>query len=79
MSKVNVVLGTFYGDEGKGKIIDYLSEGADASIRCTGGNNAGHTINVNGKKYAFHLIPSWKWCSNRSTCITRRNRCIKSR
>lgn len=58
MSKVNVVLGTFYGDEGKGKIIDYLSEGADASIRCTGGNNAGHTINVNGKKYAFHLIPS---------------------
>ena len=58
MSKVNVVLGTFYGDKGKGKIIDYLSEGADASIRCTGGNNAGHTINVNGKKYAFHLIPS---------------------
>lgn len=58
MSKVNVVLGTFYGDEGKGKIIDYLSENADASIRCSGGNNAGHTINVNGKKYAFHLIPS---------------------
>lgn len=58
MSKVNVVLGTFYGDEGKGKIIDYLSEKADASIRCSGGNNAGHTINVNGKKYAFHLIPS---------------------
>lgn len=58
MSKVNVVLGTFYGDEGKGKIIDYLSENADASIRCTGGNNAGHTINVDGKKFAFHLIPS---------------------
>lgn len=58
MSKVNVVLGTFYGDEGKGKIIDYLSEDADASIRCSGGNNAGHTINVNGKKFAFHLIPS---------------------
>lgn len=58
MSKVNVVLGTFYGDEGKGKIIDYLSEKADASIRCSGGNNAGHTIKVEGKKYAFHLIPS---------------------
>lgn len=58
MSKVNVVLGTFYGDEGKGKIIDYLSEDADASIRCSGGNNAGHTISVNGKKFAFHLIPS---------------------
>ena len=58
MSKVDVVLGTFYGDEGKGKIIDYLSTKADVAVRCTGGNNAGHTINVNGKKYAFHLIPS---------------------
>lgn len=58
MSKVDVVLGTFYGDEGKGKIIDYLSHNADVSVRCTGGNNAGHTINVNGVKYAFHLIPS---------------------
>lgn len=58
MSKVNVVLGSFYGDEGKGKIIDYLSQDADASIRCSGGNNAGHTINVDGKKFAFHLIPS---------------------
>ena len=58
MSKVDVVLGAFYGDEGKGKIIDYLSKNADISIRCTGGNNAGHTIEVNGKKFAFHLIPS---------------------
>lgn len=58
LSKVDVVLGTFYGDEGKGKIIDYLSHDADVSVRCTGGNNAGHTINVNGVKYAFHLIPS---------------------
>lgn len=58
MSKVNVVLGTFFGDEGKGKIIDYLSTSADVSVRCSGGNNAGHTITVNGKKFAFHLIPS---------------------
>lgn len=58
MAKVNVVLGTFYGDEGKGKIIDYLSKDADFAVRCTGGNNAGHTIHVDGKKYAFHLIPS---------------------
>lgn len=58
MSKVDVVLGTFFGDEGKGKIIDFLSEHADISVRCTGGNNAGHTIKVNGKKFAFHLIPS---------------------
>lgn len=58
MSKVNVVLGSFFGDEGKGKIIDYLSTNADVSIRCSGGNNAGHTIKVNGEKFAFHLIPS---------------------
>ncbi len=58
MSKVSVVLGTFFGDEGKGKIIDYLAEKADVSIRCTGGNNAGHSIKVDGVKYAFHLIPS---------------------
>ena len=48
MAKVNVVLGTFYGDEGKGKIIDYLSQKADFAVRCTGGNNAGHTIQVDG-------------------------------
>ena len=58
MSKVDVVLGTFYGDEGKGKIIDYLSTKADISVRCSGGNNAGHTIKVDGVSYAFHLIPS---------------------
>ena len=58
MSKIDVVLGGFYGDEGKGKIIDYLSANADIAVRCTGGNNAGHTINVNGVKHAFHLIPS---------------------
>ena len=55
---VDVVIGTFFGDEGKGKIIDYLSTNANVSVRCTGGNNAGHTINVDGKKFAFHLIPS---------------------
>jgi len=58
MSKADVVLGTFFGDEGKGKIIDYLAKDADVAVRCTGGNNAGHTIKVDGKKYAFHLIPS---------------------
>lgn len=58
MSKLNVVLGCFYGDEGKGKVIDYLSQDADIAVRATGGDNAGHTINVNGVKYAMHLIPS---------------------
>ena len=58
MNKVDVVLGSFYGDEGKGKIIDYLSQKSDISVRCTGGNNAGHSIEIDGKKFAFHLIPS---------------------
>ena len=55
---VDVVLGAFYGDEGKGKVIDYLSKDADYSVRFSGGNNAGHSIEVDGKKFAFHLIPS---------------------
>ena len=55
---VNVVVGGFYGDEGKGKIIDYLGANADITIRYSGGNNAGHTIIVDGVKFAFHLIPS---------------------
>jgi len=58
MSKVDVVIGCFYGDEGKGKVIDYLATTSDVAIRATGGDNAGHTIKVNGVKYAMHLIPS---------------------
>ncbi len=58
MKNVNVVLGAFYGDEGKGKIIDYLSTNAKYAVRFSGGNNAGHTIMVDGKKFAFHLLPS---------------------
>ncbi len=58
MSKVDVVIGCFYGDEGKGKVIDYLATEADVAIRATGGDNAGHTIKVDGVKYAMHLIPS---------------------
>lgn len=69
MSRVNVVLGTFFGDEGKGKIIDYLATSADVSVRCSGGNNAGHTIIVDGKKYAFHLIPSGILNSNTKAII----------
>ena len=58
MKKVDVILGTFYGDEGKGKIIDYLGTKADVAVRATGGNNAGHSIEVDHEKYVFHLIPS---------------------
>lgn len=55
---VSVIIGTQWGDEGKGRIVDLLSKHADYTVRFNGGNNAGHTIIVNGKKYPFHLIPS---------------------
>lgn len=53
-----IVVGVQWGDEGKGKVIDLLSEKADVVVRAQGGNNAGHTIIVGGKEYKFHLIPS---------------------
>src|SRR5690606_28782394 len=52
------VLGTQWGDEGKGKITDYLTSRADVVVRYQGGNNAGHTVKFDGKKYALHLLPS---------------------
>lgn len=57
MSSV-VVVGTQWGDEGKGKITDFLSENAEVIARYQGGNNAGHTIRFNGVTYKLHLIPS---------------------
>src|SRR3989338_4971130 len=53
-----VIVGLQWGDEGKGKIIDLLAKDADYIVRYQGGNNAGHTVVVNGKSYIFHLIPS---------------------
>ncbi len=53
-----VVVGTQWGDEGKGKIVDLLTRYADYVVRFQGGNNAGHTLVVEGKKFIFHLIPS---------------------
>lgn len=55
---VDVVLGGFFGDEGKGKVIDYLSKNADVVVRCSGGSNAGHNVTLNEKKYPFRLIPT---------------------
>jgi len=52
------IVGTQWGDEGKGKIVDILSEKADYIVRYQGGNNAGHTVVVNGTKYVLHLLPS---------------------
>ncbi|OGR05392.1 MAG: adenylosuccinate synthase [Deltaproteobacteria bacterium RIFOXYD12_FULL_50_9] len=53
-----VIIGTQWGDEGKGKVVDLLTRYADYIVRFQGGNNAGHTLVVEGKKYIFHLIPS---------------------
>lgn len=53
-----VVVGTQWGDEGKGKIVDLLTRYADFIVRFQGGNNAGHTLVVNGEKFIFHIIPS---------------------
>lgn len=53
-----VIVGTQWGDEGKGKIVDLLSEFADFVVRFQGGNNAGHTIVVNGEQFISHLVPS---------------------
>lgn len=54
----DVVLGSQWGDEGKGKLVDLLCDSIDVCARCAGGNNAGHTIVVDGKKYDFHMLPS---------------------
>lgn len=53
-----IVLGAQWGDEGKGKMTDYLAESADVVVRFQGGNNAGHTVEVGDKQYKLHLIPS---------------------
>jgi adenylosuccinate synthase len=53
-----VVVGTQWGDEGKGKVVDLLTAKADMVVRFQGGNNAGHTLVVEGNKFIFHLIPS---------------------
>ncbi|UAJ65140.1 adenylosuccinate synthase [Candidatus Schneideria nysicola] len=58
MNKNIVILGTQWGDEGKGKIVDLLTDNAQYVVRYQGGNNAGHTLFINGKKTILHLIPS---------------------
>ncbi|XP_011302123.1 adenylosuccinate synthetase [Fopius arisanus] len=58
LTKVTVVLGAQWGDEGKGKVVDMLADDADVVCRCQGGNNAGHTVVVDGVSFFFHLLPS---------------------
>jgi adenylosuccinate synthase len=65
---VTILVGGQWGDEGKGKIIDLLSENADMVIRSQGGNNAGHTVVNAGQEFRFHLIPSGILYPN-TTCV----------
>lgn len=64
-----VVIGTQWGDEGKGKIVDYLAEKADVVVRYQGGNNAGHTVVVNGNEFKLQLLPSGILYPNKSCVI----------
>ena len=68
------VIGTQWGDEGKGKIVDELAQkkSIKAVVRYQGGNNAGHTVVVDQKKYAFHLLPSGILYKNK-TCVIGNN------
>ena len=58
MARNVVVIGTQWGDEGKGKIVDWLTDHAQGVVRFQGGHNAGHTLVIGGKKTVLHLIPS---------------------
>jgi len=58
MGKATVLIGAQWGDEGKGKVIDVLTEGVQHIVRYQGGNNAGHTVVIGDKKYILHLVPS---------------------
>ncbi|MDF1577461.1 MAG: adenylosuccinate synthase [Desulfobulbales bacterium] len=64
-----VIVGTQWGDEGKGKVVDLLTNYADYVVRFQGGNNAGHTLVVDGKQYIFHLIPSGILYENKKCMI----------
>jgi adenylosuccinate synthase len=63
-----ILVGAQWGDEGKGKIIDVLTEEADIVVRTQGGNNAGHTVFIGDKKYVLHLVPSGILRQNK-TCV----------
>ena len=58
MGRNVVVIGTQWGDEGKGKIVDLLTDQVDAVVRFQGGHNAGHTLVIDGVKTVLHVIPS---------------------
>ena len=56
--RVEIIVGTQWGDEGKGRVVDAMASNVDVVARYQGGANAGHTVMVEGEKYIFHLLPS---------------------
>ena len=64
---VTLIIGGQWGDEGKAKIVDYLAKDADIVVRYQGGANAGHTVVADGKRFAFHLMPSSPHCPPQMT------------
>ncbi|MDR1021437.1 MAG: adenylosuccinate synthase [Synergistaceae bacterium] len=66
--QVKVLIGTQWGDEGKGRVVDVLAKDADVVVRFQGGANAGHTVIVGGKKHVFHILPSGMLYPGR-TCV----------
>ena len=58
MMSCTVIVGTQFGDEGKGKIVDYYSDNVDIIVRYNGGANAGHTVVIGNETFAFRLLPS---------------------
>lgn len=71
--KTVAVVGSQWGDEGKGKVIDYLATQADVVIRGQGGNNAGHTLVVDGKKFALRINTIRSIKSKYNKCNRERN------
>ena len=67
--KVDVILGLQWGDEGKGKIVDFLAEKYDVIARFQGGPNAGHTLVFDGNKYVLHTVPSGIFRKNQINLI----------
>ncbi len=68
-SRVCAILGAQWGDEGKGKLVDVLAQNYDIVARFNGGSNAGHTLVVDGKKFAFHLLPCGMLYENKMNVI----------
>ena len=64
-----IVVGTQWGDEGKGKAVDALGERVDYVVRFSGGNNAGHTVVVGGERFVMHLLPAGILNPNATTVI----------